>query len=301
MRVFVTGASGHIGSAVVPELLDAGHEVVGLARSEASAAALEAFGAQVSRGDLDDLDGLAAAATAADAVIHLAYKHDWMDNGDFQGAVDTDLRAVQAIGAALTGSGKPFVGTSATGMLALGGISGRAVTERDVLAGGPRIDAENHLIGLADSGVRSSVVRLPALVHSTLDRHGFGPTLIGIARDTGVSAYVGDGANRWPAVHRDDAARLFRLALESAPAGSVLHAVGDEGVPIRQVAEVLAAHLGVPAVSVAPEQAGEYVGFLGGFWGFDGPATARVTHDLLGWEPTRPGLIADLEESHYFA
>jgi nucleoside-diphosphate-sugar epimerase len=158
----------------------------------------------------------------------------------------------------------------------------------------------HYTSALAGRGVRSSIVRLPPATHGNGD-NGFIPVAIGFARQRGAAAYVGDGANRWPAVHRDDAARLFRLALESAPAGSVMHAVGDEGVPIREVAEVIAAHLGIPAISVAPEQAGEYVGFLGGFWGFDGPATAQITGDLLGWQPTRPGLIADLEEGHYFA
>ncbi|MGZ4168424.1 MAG: SDR family oxidoreductase [Solirubrobacteraceae bacterium] len=300
MRVFVTGASGHIGSAVVPELLSAGHQVIGLARSDASAAALEAAGAEVRRGDLDDLEDLADGAATADGVIHLAYKHDWMRTGDFQGAVDADLRAVTAIGAALEGSGKPFVGTSGTGMLALGGITDRPGTERDVLDGGPRIDAENHVIALAQRGVRSSVVRLPPLVHSTLDHHGFGPSLIAIARDKGLSGYVGDGSNRWPAVHTLDAARVYRLALEVAPAGTRLHAIGDDGVPFRDIAVVIGTKLGVPTASIAPEAAAEHFAFLGRFVSMDNPTSDELTRALLDWAPTHPGLVEDLEDGHYF-
>src|ERR1700761_442500 len=229
MRVFVTGASGHIGSAVVPELLKAGHEVVGLARSEASAALLEAAGAEVRRGDLDDADGLRDAAANADGVIHLAFKHEAMQSGDFAGAVAADLHAIEAIGSGLEGSGKPFVSTSGTLMLAFGGIAGRAGTEEDAIEGGPRGGGGDNGGGRAEGGVRASVVRLPPLVHSTLDHHGFGPTLIGIAREKGVSGYVGDGANRWPAVHTLDAARAYRLALENAKPGTRLHAVGDNG------------------------------------------------------------------------
>jgi nucleoside-diphosphate-sugar epimerase len=300
MHVFATGASGHIGSAVVPELLGAGHQVVGLARSDRSAAALQSAGADVHRGDLDDLDGLAEAASAADGVIHLAYKHEFMLAGDFLGAVAADLAAIEAIGAALEGSAKPFVSTSGTLMLTRAGISGRAGTEEDTIESGPRIDAENTVVALAERGVRSSVVRLPPLVHSALDRHGFGPTLIGIARETGVSGYVGDGANRWPAVHTLDAARAYRLALESAPAGSRLHAVGDEGVPFREIAEAIARGLGVPTASISPEDAGEHFSFLGGFVGLDNLTSSERTRKLLGWAPTHTGLIADLDDGHYF-
>ncbi len=308
MRVFVTGASGWIGRGLVPELIAAGHEVAGLARSDASAKALRDAGAEVRAGSLDDLDTLRDAAAASDGVIHLAFKHDIAFTGDFAGAADADRAAIETFGEALAGTGKPFV--IASGLLGL--APGRVATEHDGLAtadgdreapvSGPeqRLANAQLTLALADRGVRSSVVRLPPTCHGDGD-NGFMPIAIGFAREKGAAAYVGDGANRWPAVHRDDAAHLFRLALESAPAGSVLHAVGDEGVPIRDVAEVFAAHLGVPAVSVTAEQAGEYVGFLGGFWGLDSPASAQITRELLGWEPTRPGLIADLEEGHYFA
>ena len=301
MRVFVTGASGHIGSAVVPELRGAGHEVVGLARSDASATALEAAGVEVRRGDLDDVAGLAEAAAAADGVIHLAYNHDAMRSGDFNSAVATDMRAPQAIGSALEGSDKPFVSTSGTLMLAVAGITGRPGTERDVLDGGSRVDAENMVIGLAERGVRSSVVRLPPLVHSDLDHHGFGPSLIAIARQRGVSGYPGDGSNRWPAVHTRDAARAYRLALESAPAGTRIHAVGDAGVPFREIAAAIGRKLGVPTASVPSEDLAEHFSFLGGFVTLDNPTSTELTRQLLGWEPTHVGLIEDLEDGHYFA
>ena len=310
MRVFVTGASGWVGRGLVPELIAAGHEVTGLARSDAAAQALRAAGVQARPGSLDDLDTLRDAAASADGVVHLAFKHDIAFAGDFAGASDADRAAIETFGAALAGTGKPFV--IASGILGVLGLApGAVATERDgraagasasrgpISGAGGRIASAQYTLALADQGVRSSVVRLPPATHGQGD-NGFIPAAIGFARGRGAAAYVGDGANRWPAVHRDDAARLFRLALESAPAGSVLHAVGDEGVPIREVAEIFAAQLEVPAVSVLPEQAGDYVGFLGGFWGFDGPASAQLTRELLGWEPTRPGLIADLKEGHYF-
>ena len=233
MRVFVTGASGWVGSAVVPELIGAGHEVVGLARSDASAEALTAAGAEVQRGSLDDVEVLRAAADASDGVIHLAFKHDLMGAGDFAGAAAADFAAIKALAGPLEATGKPFVISSGTLMLALSGITGRPATEADAVSGGMRVDAENYVIGLAERGVRSSAIRLPPIVHSSLDHHGFAHILIAIARQSGVSGYVDDGANRWPSVHTLDAARVYRLALESAPAGSRLHAVADEGIPFR--------------------------------------------------------------------
>jgi nucleoside-diphosphate-sugar epimerase len=300
MRVFVTGASGHIGSALVPELLGNGHEVVGLARSDRSAAALQAAGAEVWRGDLDDLDGLRDAAKAADGVIHLAFKHEVMLSGDFLRAVADDLAAIEAMGAALEGTGKPFVATGGTLMLASAEIQDRPNAEQDVLAGGPRVDAENTVAGFAERGVRSSWVRLAPLVHSSLDHHGFAHLLIGIARGKGVSGYVGDGANRWPALHTLDAARLYRRAVESAPAGSRLHGVGDEGVPFKDIAEVIGRRLNLPVKSVDPQDAGEHFGFLGNFVGLDDWTSNARTREILGWAPAHEGLIDDLAHGHYF-
>jgi nucleoside-diphosphate-sugar epimerase len=292
MRVFVTGASGFIGSAIVPELLGAGHHVVGLARSDAAAVAVAAAGAEVHRGALDDLDSLRAGAAASDGVIHTAFIHDF---SNLQASAHTDLRAVETLGAALEGSDRPLVITSGTAALP----AGRVGTERDVpdpaSSGSHRIPSEQATLSLAERGVRSSLVRPSPSVHGEGD-HGFVPALIGIARDKGVSGYVGDGSNRWPAVHRLDAARLFRLALETAPAGSVLHAVAEEGVPTRDIAEVIGRHLDLPVVAVAPE----HFGWLGGFFAADIRASSALTRELLGWEPTHPGLIEDLDQGHYF-
>jgi len=300
MRVFVTGASGHIGSALVPELLEAGHEVVGLARSDSSAAALEAAGAEVRRGDLDDLDGLREAAGAADGVIHLAFKHDLMGAGDHAGAAAADFAAIQAIAAPLEETGKPFVATSGTLGLVLAGITGRPGTEADFESSGPRVDAENFVVGLAERGVRSSVVRLPPIVHSSLDHHGFAHILIRIARESGVSGYVADGANRWPSVHTLDAARVYRLALERAAAGSRLHAVADEGIPFRDIAAAIGRGAGVPTASISASDAAERFAFLGTVVGVDNPTSSEVTRKVLGWEPEHQGLIDDLDHGHYF-
>jgi len=309
MRVFVTGASGWIGSAVVPELIGAGHQVVGLARSDASAAALTAAGIEVHRGTLDDLDSLRSVAAASDGVIHLAFKHDIAFSGDFQGATDADRRAVETFGEALAGSDRPFVIASGT----LGVAPGRVATERDgqspdpaidpamVSLGGPatRLGTAQLTLALASRGVRSSVMRLPPTCHGDGD-NGFVATLVRIARDKGVSGYIGDGSSRWPAVHRLDAAHLFLLALETAPAGSTLHAVADEGVPVRAIAEVIGRHLSVPVVSISPEDAGAHFGFLANFLGLDSPASSAPTRALLEWQPTHPGLIDDLDQGHYF-
>jgi nucleoside-diphosphate-sugar epimerase len=300
MRVFVTGASGHMGSAVVPELLRAGHQVVGLARSDRAAETLKAAGAEVRRGDLDDLDGLREAAAAADGVIHLAFKHDLMGAGRMDDAVAADLAAVDALGAPLEGTGKPLVITSGTLMLIPLGITGRSGTEADVAAGGPRADAENLVIGLAERGVRSSVVRLPPIVHSPLDHHGFTRILVAIARQTGASAYVGDGANRWPSVHTLDAARVYRLALETAPPGSRLHAVADEGIAFCDIASAIARGADVPVVSVTAEEAAGRFAFLGPAVALDNPSSSETTRALLDWSPTHPGLLEDLTERHYF-
>ncbi len=296
MRVFVTGASGFVGSAVVTELLAGGHEVVGLARSDTSAAAIEAAGAAVHRGSLDDVDSLRAGAATADGVIHTAFVHDFTDL-DASGRID--LRAVETLGAELEGSERPLVVTSATGHLP----QGRLVTEADVpeaFAGAThRIASEATALALADHGIRSSVVRLPPSVHGEGD-HGFVPFLVGIAREKGVSGYIGDGSNRWPAVHRLDAAHLFRLALESTPAGSALHGVGEEGVPTREIAEAIGDRLDLPVVSIAAEDASEHFGWLARFFAADIPASSALTRELLAWQPTHARLIEDLENGHYF-
>jgi len=293
MRVFVTGASGFIGSAVVQELIGAGHQVVGLARSEASAEALQRAGAEVHRGSLEQLDSLRSGAETSDGVIHLAYIHDF---SKFDENARVDRAAIEALGEELAGSERPLVIAGGTLFLA----PGRAGTEED--RGDPgltRRQNEHLLLSLAERGVRSAVVRLTPTVHGRGD-HGFVPIIIGVAREKGVSGYVGDGANRWPAVHRLDAARLFRLALEQAPPGTVLHGVAEEGIPVRDIAEVIGRHLGVPLVSVEPEQAAEHFGFLGAFVGADSPASSAITRARFGWQPEHPGLLADLDEGHYF-
>ncbi len=300
MRVLVTGASGWIGSAVVPELITAGHQVVGLARSDSSAAALEAAGAEVQLGSLDDLDGLASAAAAADGVIHLAFKHDIAFAGDFDGAVAADRRAIEAFGDALAGTDRPFV--IAAGLLGIATgvateLDGRGAAATAGFAG--RLANAQLTLSLAERGVRTSVLRLPPTVHGDGD-NGFVAFQIGIARDKGASGYIGDGANRWSAVHRVDAARLFRLSLEAAPAGSVLHAVGDEGVPVRVIAESIGRHLDLPVAEIAPADAGAHFGWLAGMLAADGAASSAITQELLGWHPTQPGLIEDLDQGHYF-
>jgi nucleoside-diphosphate-sugar epimerase len=299
MRVFITGASGHIGSAVIPELIKAGHQVVGLARSDTSAAALEAVGAEVHRGDLDDLDSLKEAATASDGVIHLAYKIEEIRSGNFDGANDADMRAIEALGAGLAGTDKPFVGTSITLTLTFSGIAGIG-TESDAATAGPRAEAENAMLALADRGVRSSAVRLPATVYGSLDHKGWIPTLIAIARRKGHAGSVGDGSNRWPAVHTLDAARLYRLAIEGAPARSRVHAVTDEGVPFREIAKAIGRNLDLPTISIPPEDVADYFQYLSWSVPLDNPTSSALTQKLLGWTPTHPGLIEDLDHGHYF-
>ncbi|MFG2458281.1 SDR family oxidoreductase [Streptomyces sp. NPDC048523] len=295
MRVFVTGATGFVGSAVTRELLGAGHEVVGLARSERSVQALKAAGAEVHRGDLTDLDSLRRGAEAADGVAHLAFIHDFTD---LTASGEADLKAIEAIGDVLEGTGKPFVVTS--GLLT---TPGRIGTEEDPAdpnsPGKHRYASEPATLALAERGVSSSVLRLPPSVHGEGDT-GFVPMFIDFARGKGVSAMVGDGSNHWAAVHRLDAARLFRLALEAAPAGVRLHAIGDEAVPFREIAETIGRGLDVPVTSVAPEEAADHFGWLGHFAAVDMRASGALTRKLLGWRPEHPALIPDLKSGHYF-
>ena len=296
MRVFVTGASGHIGSAVVPELRKAGHQVVGLARSDAAAERVAARGAEVHRGDVFDTDSYLDALATTDGVIHLAYDHSFTD---MAAAAAEDLRVARAIGERLVGTDKPFVATSGTLMLVrrAPGVLG---LEEHTLPSGPRIDTENAVTALAERGVRSSMVRLAPMVHSDLDHHGFVAILVRIAREKGVSAYLGDGANRWPGLNTRDAARIYRLALEKAPAGTRLHGVENEGYAFRQIAETIGERLGVPTASIGEEEAAGHFGFLGGLVGLDNPTSNAFTREVLGWEPEFPGLMEDLKQDHYF-
>ncbi len=300
MRVFVTGASGFIGTALGRDLSEAGHQVLALARTDESANALAQQGYDVHRGSLDDLESLAAGAAKSDGVIHLAYNHDFVD---MNAAGEGDLRAVNAMGDALAGSDRPLVIASGTLLLTFGFATplGRAGTEDDEAdLPGPRINSERALAALAERGVRTSSVRLAPTVHGPGD-HGFIARLVDIARERGVVAYVGSGENRWPAVHRLDAARLFRRALEDAPPNSHWHGVGDEGVPFRLISETLGRHLGLPVVSVTPEQAMEHFGFLGLLVQLDNPTSNLLTRERLGWRVEHPSLIEDLDAGHYFA
>jgi nucleoside-diphosphate-sugar epimerase len=291
MRVFITGASGWIGSALTAELIAAGHEVTGLARSEASAEKITAAGGTAVRGDMQDHDLIVAEAMQADAVAHLAFT---LDFAEFDETVDNEVELIGKIGAALEGTGKAVIAASGTPIL-----FGQVATEEDVLdpAGpaGPRARTASAVLALSAKGIRSALVRMPRSVHGEGDRNGLIAALVGLDRELRTAAYVGDGQNRWPAVHISDAARLFFLALESAPAGSVLHAVGEEGVPMRQVADVIAAKTGLPAAAVDPEQLGVFGALLGG----DQPASAVTTRQLVSWEPSGPTLLEDLEAGYY--
>jgi nucleoside-diphosphate-sugar epimerase len=292
MRIFVTGASGWIGSAVVPELISAGHQVLGLARSDASATAIAGMGADVLRGDLTDAGILRAGAGGSDGVIHLAFIVPSVS----EAATQADAVAIEAFADSLAGTGKPLVVSGAT--IA---VPGRPATERDELvAAGPiaaRIANMRAALAAAQQDVRACLVMLPRSVHGQGERHGFIPQLITTARAKGVSGYIGDGASRWPAVHVQDAARLYRLAVEQAPAGAVLNAVGDEGVPVREIAEAIGRNLNLPAKSLPAE---EYGGMLVHLLSTDMPASSTITRELLGWQPTHPGLIEDIEQGHYF-
>jgi len=293
MRIFLTGATGFVGSAVVTELMNAGHQVLGLARSDKGAESLAAAGAEVLRGSLEDLDRLRSGAANSDGVIHTAFIHDF---SNYAPAAETDQRAIETLGAALAGTGRPLVVTSGTLLVQR---KGSLATEKDEpVLNFPR-KSETAGLALASQGVRVSIVRLPPSVHGDGD-HGFVPRLFAVAREKGVSAYVGDGLNHWPAVHRLDAARLYRLAIEKGPAGSRYHGVADQGVLFRDIARVIGRHLNVPLVSKSKEEAAEHFGWISHFASIDCPASSTQTREQLGWRPTHPSLIADIDRAAYF-
>ena len=293
MRIFVTGGTGFVGSAVVRELIDAGHQVLGLARSDKAAKDLVAAGAEVHRGSLEDLESLGSGAAAADGVIHTAFIHNFTNYGP---SAEADKRAIETLGGTLAGSDRPLIVTSGT---LLAQPQGQLATEEDAPNPSFPRKSEEAALTLASRGVRAGVLRLPPSVHAEGD-HGFVPRLISIAREKGVSAYIGDGLNRWPAVHRLDAAHLYRLALEKGSAESRYHGVADQGVPAREIAEVIGKHLNVPVVSKTREEAADHFGWIGLFFGMDGPASSAQTRERLGWQPVHVGLIADLDAEHYF-
>lgn len=297
MRVFVTGATGFIGSAVVPELLRAGHEVVGLARSEEKSEELRRAGASVHRGDLAEPDGLADAARACDGVIHLAFGHDF---SRYREMGEVDRRAIEAMAGALEGTNKPLVITSGTTVVAVGRTVKEDEAAREDSPSGVRAPSEHALEAWSRRGVRGVSVRLPPSVHGEGD-HGFVPMLIGVAREKGVAAHVGDGANRWPAVHRLDAARLFRLALEEGRPGTRVHGAAEEGVPMRDIARAIGDGLGVPVRSLSPEEAGAHFDWMAMFVGIDNPTASVLTRETLGWRPQEPGLLDDLRTASYFS
>lgn len=292
MRVFVTGATGFVGSAVVGELAAAGHQVLGLARSDQGAKALAEMGAQVHRGDMQDLDSLRSGAAEADGVIHLAFNHDF---SKFLENCEADRHAIEAIGEVLEGSERPLLVTSGLALVA----PGRLATEADSPAPGfPRL-SEVAAETVAARGVRAAVVRLAPSTHGAGD-HGFVPHLINLAREKGVSAYIGDGSNRWPGVHRFDAARLYRLALERGAVDGPYHAVAEEGVPFKEIAGVIGRGLGVPVVSKSEDEAADHFGWFKGFAGMDIPASSERTRQRLSWQPTHPDLLTDIDQKAYF-
>jgi nucleoside-diphosphate-sugar epimerase len=295
MRIFLTGATGFIGSAIVPELISAGHQVLGMTRSDAGARSLIAAGAEVHRGDLEDLESLRRGAAMSDGVIHTAFNHDF---SNFVAICETDRRAIEAMGSALAGSDRPLLITSGTGMGNF--VPGQPASEENFNPNHPNPRKASELAGVsvAELGVNVSVMRLPQ-VHNTV-KQGLITYGIAVAREKGVSAYVGDGLNRWPAVHLLDCARLYRLAIEKASAGARYHAVAEQGVPVREVAEAIGRGLKVPVVAKSPEEAGEHFGWLAQFVGFDMPASSVLTQQRLGWRPTGPGLISDLDHMQYF-
>lgn len=292
MKVFVTGATGFVGSAIVPELISAGHRVLGLARSDSAAASLAAAGAEVHRGSLEDLESLRRGAAASDAVIHTAFIHDFTN---YAPAAEADRRAIEALGSALSGSDRPLLVNSGTLLLQRKGL---LATEDDTSNPNFPRKSEDAALVVASRGVRVSIVRLPPSVHGSGD-HGFVPAIIKIARQSRVSAYPGDGQNRWPAVHRLDAARLYGLALEKNSPKAIYHAIGDEGLPFREIADVIGRRLNIPVLSKSPEEATKHFSWLAHFIGIDCPASSKQTREQLGWEPRHPGLIPDLA-AHYF-
>ena len=296
MRVFLTGATGFIGSAIVPELINAGHQVIGLARSDAGAKSLAAAGAKVHRGDLEDLDSLHSGVAAADGVIHTGFNHDF---SRFKEVCEIDRRVIETFGAALAGSDRPIVIASGTALVSPGRLATEESVSTITSADIPRIVTEDAATLMATRGVRAALMRLAPSVHGDGD-HQFVPTLINIAREKGVSAYIGDGRNRWNAVHRLDAAHLFRLAVEKATSGARYHAVAEEGIAFRDIAEVIGRRLNIPVVSKSPEEAADHFGWIAAFAGLDCPASSKLTQERLGWRPVQPTLLTDLERGSYF-